>query len=193
MTPADIEQRLAFLKEAERLKDVVRNSYTSKGRRESTAEHTWRLCLTAMVFQDELGDLNFLKLLKICVLHDLGEAINGDIPAIAQGSVPDKGHRERVDLLQLMEALPATLREEFLGLWDEYENASSPEGRAAKALDKIETILQHNQGRNAADFDYGFNLAYGRKYTDSRDLFRQIREAIDRETRGRMGAGSSPA
>lgn len=190
MTVANIEQRLAFLREAERLKDVVRNSYTSKGRRESTAEHTWRLCLTAMVFQDELGDLDFLKLLKICVLHDLGEAINGDIPAIAQGSIPDKGRRERADLLQLMEALPAALREEFLGLWDEYENASSPEGRAVKALDKIETILQHNQGRNAPDFDYGFNLSYGRKYTDSRDLFRQIREAIDRETRGRMTSGS---
>jgi putative hydrolase of HD superfamily len=190
MTPADIDQRLAFLKEAERLKDVVRNSYTSKGRRESTAEHTWRLCLTAMVFQDALGDLDFLKLLKICVLHDLGEAINGDIPANAQSSVPDKGRRERADLLQLMEALPSALREEFVGLWDEYENASSPEGRAVKALDKIETILQHNQGRNAPDFDYGFNLSYGRKYTDSRDLFRQIREAIDRETRGRMTPGS---
>lgn len=190
MKPADIQKRLDFIREAERLKDVVRNSYTSQGRRESTAEHTWRLCLMAMVFQDELGDLDFLKVLKICLLHDLGEAIGGDIPATAQGSLPDKGHRERVDLLQLMEALPAALREEFLGLWDEYENASSPEGRAAKALDKIETILQHNQGRNAPDFDYAFNLTYGRKYTDGRDLFRQIRDAVDEETRKRMTSGA---
>jgi putative hydrolase of HD superfamily len=190
MKPADIQKRLDFIREAERLKDVVRNSYTSQGRRESTAEHTWRLCLMAMVFQDELGDLDFLKVLKICLLHDLGEAIGGDIPATAQGSVPDKGRRERVDLLQLMEALPAALREEFLGLWDEYENASSPEGRAAKALDKIETILQHNQGRNAPDFDYAFNLTYGRKYTDGRDLFRQIRDAVDEETRKRMTSGA---
>lgn len=186
MISGEIRRRLDFIREAERLKDVVRNSYTSQGRRESTAEHTWRLCLTAMVFQDELGDLDFLKVLKICILHDLGEAINGDIPATAQVNVPDKGSRERVDLLQLMSSLPPEIRAEFLALWDEYETASSPEGRAVKALDKIETLIQHNQGRNAPDFDYAFNLTYGRKHTDGRDLFRQIRDAVDEETRKRM-------
>ncbi len=186
MKPTDIQKRLDFIREAERLKDVLRNSYTSKGRRESTAEHTWRLCLTAMVFQDELGDLDFLKVLKICILHDLGEAINGDIPATAQAGQAGKGSRERVDLLQLMSPLPAEIRAEFLSLWDEYENASSPEGRAVKALDKIETLIQHNQGRNSPDFDYAFNLTYGRKYTDSRDLFRQIRDAVDEETRKKV-------
>lgn len=186
MKPADIQKRLDFIREAERLKDVLRNSYTSKARRESTAEHTWRLCLLAMAFQDELGDLDFLKLLKICILHDLGEAINGDIPATAQAGQTGKASRERADLLQLMSPLPPETSAEFLALWDEYENASSPEGRAAKALDKIETLIQHNQGRNAPDFDYAFNLAYGRKYTDSRDLFRQIRAAVDEETRKKM-------
>jgi putative hydrolase of HD superfamily len=190
MKPDEIKRRLDFVREAERLKDVVRNSYTSQGRRESTAEHTWRLCLMAMVFQGELRDLDFLKVLKICILHDLGEAIHGDVPAVAQAGMPDKGSRERVDLLQLMSSLPPEIRAEFLALWDEYENASSPEGRAVKALDKIETLIQHNQGRNAPDFDYAFNLTYGRKHTDGRDLFRQIRDAVDEETRKRMTSGA---
>eukprot|EP01031_Cornospumella_fuschlensis_P015070 gene15070-18411_t len=95
----------------------------------------------------------------MCVVHDLGEAINGDIPAIEQGGHPDKGAQEREDLLTLTRTLDAGLRDEILALWDDYENAASPEALAVKALDKLETLLQHNQGANPADFDYAFNLA----------------------------------
>jgi HD domain len=82
----DISQRLKFIREAERLKNVLRLAHTSEGRQESTAEHTWRLCLLAMVFEDLLPGLDFAKVLKMCVVHDLGEAIHGDVPAVMQGS-----------------------------------------------------------------------------------------------------------
>lgn len=180
-----LESRLSFIREAERLKNVLRSAYTSEGRRESTAEHTWRLCLTAMVFEDKLRTLDFAKVLKICVLHDLGEAISGDIPAVEQHVVPDKSEKERKDLLQLMQPLEPQLRSDFLALWEEYENASSPEALVVKALDKIETLIQHNQGANPPNFDYEFNLSYGRKYTSTDPLFSEIRELIDRDTRRR--------
>ena len=57
----DISQRLKFIREAERLKNVLRRSHTSEGRQESTAEHIWRLCLLAMVFEDQLPGLDFAK------------------------------------------------------------------------------------------------------------------------------------
>ena len=83
-TSSDLSGSLIFLKEAEQLKDTLRTAHTSKGRRESVAEHTWRLCLMAIVLEPEIGPIDMVKLLKICILHDLGEAIGGDIPAISQ-------------------------------------------------------------------------------------------------------------
>lgn len=83
----------------------------------------------------------------------------------------------------LIRPLPSSLREEILSLWDEYENASSKEALLAKAFDKIETILQHTQGDNPPDFDYGFNLNYGKKYTDYDDLTAKLRALIDKDTK----------
>lgn len=181
-----ISGRLEFLREAERLKDVLRSAHTSSGRPESTAEHSWRLCLMAMVFAEELPGLDLLKVLKMCIVHDLGEALNGDIPAVAQAAFPDKGAQERNDLLVLMHSLDEPLRNEILALWDDYENAASAEAKAVKALDKLETLLQHTQGLNPADFDYRFNLTYGQKHTSTAPVFAALRTLIDRDTEGRI-------
>jgi putative hydrolase of HD superfamily len=178
---------LDFIREAERLKDVLRSSHTSSGRPESTAEHTWRLCLMAMLFEREFGTIDFAKLLKICIVHDLGEAISGDIPAVEQSERPDKSAQERSDLLQLLAPLDARRRTEILALWDEYEHAASPEARLVKGLDKLETIIQHNQGRNPPDFDYAFNLGYGQKHMGAHPLFAQIRQRVDADTSRRAG------
>ncbi|MFR0692827.1 HD domain-containing protein [Enterobacterales bacterium AE_CKDN230030158-1A_HGKHYDSX7] len=186
MQPEIIAGRLAFLREAERLKDVLRSAHTSSGRQESTAEHSWRLCLMALAFDDQLADLDPLKILRLCIVHDLGEALHGDIPAVEQAAHPDKSARELADLRQLTASLDAPLRERVLELWDDYEHGRSAEARAVKALDKLETLLQHTQGRNPADFDYTFNLGYGRRYTDGHPLFAAIRKPLDEDTRARQ-------
>lgn len=186
MKPDEIQNRLAFIREAGRLKDVLRSAHTASGRQESTAEHSWRLCLLAMTFADQLQPLDTAKLLKICVLHDLGEAIGGDISAVDQHSTPNKSEQERQDLLLLMQSLPSTLRDEFLSLWEEYEQATSPEARTVKALDKLETLIQHNQGANPPNFDYVFNLSYGQKYMSADPLFTDIRALVDEDTRRRV-------
>ena len=73
-----------------------------------------------------------------------------------------------------------------MALWDDYEHAQSAEARAVKALDKLETLLQHNQGKNPPGFNYEFNLAYGKKYTDADPLFEQLRQLIDEDTREKI-------
>lgn len=178
-----LQGRLEFLKKAERLKDTLRSAHTSQGRPESTAEHTWRLTLLVITLADLLPGVDLLRLLKLCILHDLGEAVGGDIPAPEQEAVSAKSDREREDFMSLLEVLPGSLKTEFLSLWDEYEDAQTREAQVAKALDKIETLLQHNQGDNPVDFDYLFNLEYGRKYTDLVPLASQIRLILDEETR----------
>jgi putative hydrolase of HD superfamily len=182
MSPTDLQGCLEFLREAERLKSVLRSGHSSSGRPESTAEHSWRLCLMAMVFAEEFAGLDLARLLQLCVLHDLGEALHGDVPAVAQAQHPDKSAQERADLQTLMHSLPSALSARFMGLWEEYENASSPEARIVKGLDKLETILQHNQGANPPDFDYAFNLGYGQKYMAAHPLLGQIRALLDAGT-----------
>ncbi len=75
----------------------------------------------------------------------------------------------------------------MVALWDEYEAAATPEAKIAKALDKLETILQHNQGANPPDFDYVFNLPYGKKFTDAVPLAAGIRAILDADTRRNAG------
>ena len=185
MNTEELSACLTFIREAERLKHVHRSAYTSTGKQESTAEHTWRLCLLGMVFESEFAGIDFGKLLKICVVHDLGEAISGDIPAVEQVNVPNKSALERADLVSLLSHLPDPIHAQFLALWDEYENAASPEARLVKGLDKIETIIQHNQGKNPEDFDYAFNLHYGQQQMAAHPLFGRIRALIDADTEKR--------
>lgn len=187
MKSADITSRLQFLREAERLKDTLRSAYTTSGRTESVADHSWRLTLLAMTFSDQLPDVDLLRLLKICVLHDLGEAIDGDIPAPEQDTVAPKSDKERNDFLYLITPLPDLLKSEFLSLWDEYEDGVSYEAKVAKALDKVETILQHNQGANPENFDYAFNLGYGKVHTDGVPIAAALRELLDVETEEKAG------
>ncbi|HEU4828943.1 MAG TPA: HD domain-containing protein [Gemmatimonadales bacterium] len=182
----DLDGMLAFLRSAERLKTVRRSGWTSAGEQESVAEHTWRLCLMAMVLYAGDPEIDLGRLLRICVVHDLGEAIGGDIPAPAQTG--SKSAEERADLLELVAPLPEAARAEVVSLWDEYETAGSREARIAKGLDKLETILQHTQGRNPADFDYRFNLEYGRGHTGNDPLLAAIRERLDAETARRAEA-----
>jgi putative hydrolase of HD superfamily len=192
MEEHEIEGILTFLRAAERLKTVTRSGWTSAGDPESVAEHTWRLCLMAMLLYGRTPGIDLARLLKICVIHDLGEALGGDVPAPAQLAGGNKAIQERADLLELISPLPAALQQEIVVLWDEYEGAQSPEGRLAKGLDKLETILQHNQGKNPAGFDYSFNLDYGRRFTVGDPVLAAVRARLDEETARRSG-GTEPA
>jgi len=187
MPPAqpDLDAYLAFFRRAEALKDTLRNSWTAGGRRESTAEHSWRLGLMAIALQDELPGIDHARLLRMLVLHDLGEALNGDVPAPLQG--PGKTSGERADLLALLAGLPDPTSRRILDLWDEYNAVATPEARIAKGLDRLETVLQHVQGANPADFDYAFNLGYGQTHTAAHPLIEALRKPVDAETARRAG------
>ncbi len=179
---AELIGLLNFLRRAEALKHTIRSGYTSDGRPESVAEHSWRLTLMALTLSPYFPAVDVAHLVKMCIIHDLGEAVHGDIPAPQQAAVGGKTGHERRDFAQLIASLPPPQQAELLALWDEYEAAATPAARLAKALDKLETILQHNQGANPADFDYCFNLHYGRQYTADDPLIVALRRLLDEET-----------
>jgi putative hydrolases of HD superfamily len=186
MTDAELAGTLAFLRRAEALKSTLRSGFTATGRPESTAEHTWRLCLFAMLLARHLPGIDHARLVEMLIVHDLGEAISGDIPATMQAGV-DKAARERADFIDLVSDLPEPDRTRLLDLHAEYEAAATPEAILAKGLDKLETILQHQQGMNPADFDHAFNLGYGRSATDRHPLLARVHAVLDERTRALAG------
>jgi putative hydrolase of HD superfamily len=189
----ELDGVLTFLRGAERLKTVTRSGWTSAGLPESVAEHTWRLCLMAMLLYGNTPGVDLARLLKMCLIHDLGEAIRGDVPAPAQAAGTAKADQERGDLLELTVPLPTGLQQEILELWDEYEAAESTVAKLAKGLDKLETILQHTQGDNPADFDYRFNLTYGRQDPGGDPVLAALRARLDRATEARAEARAEGA
>lgn len=180
MDAAPIDDYLAFFTAAAALKDTLRSGRTAGGRPESTAEHSWRLCLMAVVLEDRLPGIDHRRLLQMLVLHDLGEAVRGDVPAPEQSG--DKTADERADFEALLAPLPAATAARLLAIWDEYNARATPEARLAKALDRLETVLHHVEGANGAGFDYAFNLGYGQEHTAAHPLVAALRAPVDRET-----------
>lgn len=176
-----LEKQLEFIKEAEGLKSVVREAWASTGRRESTAEHSWRLALLAGLLAPSFN-VDIGKTLMMCLIHDLGELYIGDISAAALPDETGKHLAEERDIKHVLSLLPTEQKETLFALWQEYNDNTSTEARLVKALDKAETIIQHNQGKNPPDFDYEFNLEYGKPYFTGHPLLRQLRDILDTET-----------
>ena len=176
---------ITFIKELERLKDNTRTAWTGEGKRESVAEHSWRLSVFAMALWEYFPDVDINRVIRICLIHDLGEAYEGDVSATLETDQEGKIRKEEKAVRQLLTPLSESMGQQFLDLWKEYNNGETKEAKLAKALDKIETIIQHNQGDNPPDFDYAFNLEYGREYAQYSPVLKAIREIIDRETQER--------
>ncbi|MDC7289331.1 HD domain-containing protein [Blautia schinkii] len=178
----DSSQYLRFIKEMEQLKNVTRTAWTSDGHRESTAEHTWRLSLLAGLMLNEFPCLDGKKVLLMALVHDIGELYDGDISA---AELPDSvlKYKEESEAVQrAVSLLGQPLRTQITELWEEYEKGETEEARLVKALDKAETIIQHNQGQNPADFDYEFNLDYGKTLFKGSEILEDLRTRIDAET-----------
>jgi putative hydrolase of HD superfamily len=143
-----------------------------------------------MLLADDLEGVDLVRLLQLCLVHDLAEATTGDVPAPLQAAADGRKERERDALGRLCSPLPHDLRGRIEALCAEYEAGRSLESLIAKGLDKIETMLQHLAGANSPGFDYRFNLAYGRAITDRHPVIRQIRSSLDSKTNRRIEAES---
>lgn len=134
---------LAFLARLEKLKCNTRHSWTSSGRHESVAEHSWRLAMLAMLLRDALPEVDMDKVLRMCLIHDVGEAVTGDIPSFQKTDANDETERQAI--AELLSPLPDGLRGELTALFAEMDALATPEARVYKALDKLEVVVQHNE------------------------------------------------
>lgn len=142
----DIGKIMGFLKEAGRLKETYRFSEAEALKeKESSAAHSWRLSLMAILVAKELRlEIDMEKALKIAIVHDVGEAIAGDVDyrLIHEGKITkeEKHAAELAAIHKLEHMLPESLGAEIYTLWKEYEEHATREARFIKALDKLETL-----------------------------------------------------
>lgn len=147
MTKNNLEKIFDFLQMAEKLKSTLRYNKTTSGRQESSADHSWRLALMIFILADELKlEINVNRAVKIALVHDLAEALTGDIDAIliAEGKVSkeEKEKQEVVAVDKLQKILPKSIGQEVTDLQNEYNENKTWEAKFVKALDKIETLTQ---------------------------------------------------
>ena len=151
---------LAFLSLAEKLKCNLRHSWTSSGRQESVAEHSWRLCLFSWLLRSDFPELDMDKVLLMCLFHDIGEAVTGDIPSFLKTSQHDTDATEaRGGVLKMLDP---PLSDELASPFSEMQEQKTKEARLFKALDKLEVILQHNEAplETWIPLEYELNLTY---------------------------------
>ena len=169
---------LEVLSVAERLKDATRHCYTSGGRRESVAEHSWRITLMAYLVSDEFPEADLTKLLKMCLIHDLGEAFTGDIPTFDKTDSDEA--KEATVLDQWVRELPQPFAEEMRTLYREMDERKTLESRIYKALDNLEALIQHNESDISTwiPLEYDLQMTYGNDKVQFSEYLRSLRDEI---------------
>ncbi len=139
-----LAQQMAFIIEADKLKRIFRQSYISDGsRRENDAEHSWHLCLMAITLIEHANapGLDLLKILRMAILHDIVEIDAGDTYIYDEAAKLDQYARESAAAERLFGLLPPDQAAAFRALWDEFEEAATPEAQFAKAIDRLHPML----------------------------------------------------
>ena len=179
---------LSILSVAEQLKCNTRHSWTSSGRHESVAEHSWRITLMAMLCADEFPDLDMNRVIRMCLIHDLGEAFTGDIPAFDKTDSDENVEEQK--LFAWVDTLPEPTRREFRSLYAEMAALETKEARLYKALDKLETLIQHDEADISTwlPLEYDLQLTYGADLMDLTPWLRSLRDEVDRVTLEKIAA-----
>lgn len=172
---------------AVRLKDTTRHCYTEKGRHESVAEHCWMAALMAFFLQDEFPEADMDKVIRMCLIHDLGEAFTGDIPSFDK-TAENEETEERL-LREWVNTLPAFYREEMTALYDEMEKRETVEAKIYKAMDNLEAVIQHNISDLSTWIprEYELNKTYGDDKVAFSEYLKGLRAEIRRDTERKLG------
>ena len=182
----DPRSYIDFLTTVEKLKCNTRHSWSSEGRRESVAEHSWRLAVMAMLCADEYPHLDINKVMKMCLIHDFGEAMTGDIPSFWKTEEHEAEEEKAVK--SLLSRLPAAMCEEFTSLFDEMNAKQTEEAKLYKALDNMEAVLSHNEAPISTwlPMEFQENLVYGEENAAFSEWTRKLRSELNQDSRRKI-------
>ncbi len=173
---------LEALSVAERLKDATRHCYTRNGRHESVAEHSWMMTLMAFLIRDEFPEADMDKVIRMCIIHDLGEAFTGDIPTFEKSE--ENENTEEYLLYKWLKTLPEPQRIEMTSLFEEMKKRETTEAKIYKAIDSLEALIQHNISElyTWIPMEYELNITYADDKVAFSEYLTKLREEIRSDT-----------
>ena len=159
-----LEKQIAFIKEIDKVKYILRQSTLfNSDRRENDAEHSWHLAVMAIVLA-EYSDkpIDLLKVLKMVLIHDIVEIDAGDTFIYSTTKDHDNTEEELAAAKRIFGILPAKQAEELIEIWKEFEAAETDEAKFAKSLDRFEPLLQSatNNGGTWVKHDVPYHKVY---------------------------------
>ncbi|MCX8224724.1 MAG: HD domain-containing protein [Sulfitobacter sp.] len=151
-----LEQQIAFLNEADKLKSVMRGTLLCDGSRsENSAEHSWHLTLYALVLADQAGpDVDMIRVIKMLILHDIVEIDAGDNPIFGSYDASDMEAQEQAAADRIFGLLPKDLRDDLRAAWEEFEANRTPTAQFAKSLDRFQPPMQNLAAGGGSWIDY---------------------------------------
>ena len=178
------EALLDILRVAARLKTNTRHCFTAPQRAESVADHSWRIALMAMLLsgEEEYRDYDMDRVIRMCLIHDLGEAITGDIPTFLKTD----GDVTKEDALfdRWVDGFEEPQKSEWQNLLKEMNAQETREAKLYKSLDKLEAIISHNESdiETWLPLEYDLQYTYGREQIAFSPTLTRLRERIDQWT-----------
>lgn len=190
MKPTEL---LSILSRAGRLKTTYRHCYTEDDRRESVADHSWRIALMAMLLsgEEEFRSVDMDRVIRMCLIHDLGEAFTGDIPAFRK-SEEDTDIEDGL-FSEWVSSFPELQRSEWENLLSEMDAQDTVEARIYKALDKLEAVISHNESdiRTWLPLEYDLQLTYGAENVQFSAYLKELKAEVDRWTMEKIETGKA--
>jgi putative hydrolase of HD superfamily len=157
-----LEQQMQFILEADRLKNIFRQSHVIADRRpENDAEHSWHLALMVLLLSEHVDreKIDILRVLKMVIIHDIVEIDAGDTFAYDTKGHETQAIREREAAKRLFGLLPTDQEKEFHSLFSEFEAKETPEACFAAAVDRIQPLLLNSYTEGAAWKRHGITFS----------------------------------
>lgn len=156
-----LDQQIAFLNEADKLKSILRATTLCDGSRaENSGEHSWHLTLYALVLADQAGaDVDISRVIKMLILHDLVEIDAGDNPIFDDIDAEAMALAEQKAADRIFGMLPDDLNTDLRAVWEEFEAAQTPDAQFAKSLDRFQPPMQNLASGGGSWTDYNVDEA----------------------------------
>lgn len=167
MTPENLLKQIEFIKEIDKVKYIQRKTKLfNSDRNENDAEHSWHLALMAIVLTEHSNkSIDLLKVIKMVLIHDIVEIDAGDTFIYDTQKDHANTNEERLAANRIFGMLPTAQAEELIAIWEEFEAGETDEAKFAKAMDRLEPLLQNtsNNGGTWKEFDVSYEKVHQKK------------------------------
>ena len=167
MNTANLLNQIAFIKEIDKVKYIQRKTKLfNSDRNENDAEHSWHLALMAIVLAEHSDEpVDILKVVKMVLIHDIVEIDAGDTFIYDSQKNHSNTDEERLAANRIFGLLPKQQADELIAIWEEFEAGETKEAKFAKAMDRLEPLLQNtsNNGGTWKEFDVSYKKVYEKK------------------------------